>query len=308
LGYKVCGILDQDGTPSHYGLKVLGSFNELEHAVKEHMIDEVILTDVYLEKSKVLEMIEISMDHNAVFKYVPDVFTLVTSNVTSGLIGSMPVMAVQSTPLEGWGRIVKRIIDITFSLLALIITLPFTIAIVLAIKLTSKGPIIYKHQRVGRDGKVFDFYKFRSMYTEKCDYKEGGSEWSKQDDEKTRITPIGRILRKTSLDEIPQFVNSLKGDMSFVGPRPEQPKFVEQFSSEIPEYFKRHRVKSGITGWAQVNGLKGDTSIKERVKYDIYYIENWSLWLDLIIILKTISLVLNEAFAGKAEYRKKNNT
>jgi lipopolysaccharide/colanic/teichoic acid biosynthesis glycosyltransferase len=140
------------------------------------------------------------------------------------------------------------------------------------------------------------------MYFGECDF-EGGVKWTTKSDEKTRITPVGLVLRKINLDELPQLWNILVGDMSFVGPRPEQPKLVEKFEQEIPEYFRRHRVKSGLTGWAQVNGLKGDTSVVERIRYDIYYIENWSLWFDFKIVLKTIGLIFNEAFAGKSEYR-----
>jgi lipopolysaccharide/colanic/teichoic acid biosynthesis glycosyltransferase len=143
------------------------------------------------------------------------------------------------------------------------------------------------------------------MYLDKCDFK-GGVYWSTIADEKDRITPLGRILRKSNLDELPQLWNILKGDMSLVGPRPEFPKLVEKFEKEIPDYFRRHKVKSGLTGWAQVNGLKGDTSIKERVRYDIYYIENWSLWFDFKIIIKTILLVIDETFHGKSEYRSRS--
>lgn len=303
LGFRVCGVLDEEKVHNS-DLKILGKIEDFENIIKSYQIDEVILTDTRLPKSKILELIEISTDHNISFKYVPDILAILTSNVTTGLIGSMPVMELHPTPLDGWSRIGKRILDILFSLFAIILFSPIYLLVSLGVKLTSRGPLIYKHKRVGRDGKVFNFYKFRSMYAEKCDYEEGGSQWSTRKDETARVTPFGKFLRKTSLDEIPQFVNVIKGDMSFVGPRPEQPKFVEQFQKEIPEYFKRHRVRSGITGWAQVNGLKGDTSIRDRVRYDIYYIENWSIWFDLLIILKTIRLIIKEAFGDKVEYTK----
>ena len=173
----------------------------------------------------------------------------------------------------------------------------------IGIKLTSKGPIIYRQKRVGRDGKIFEFYKFRSMYIEACDTTLRGSKWTTAKDEKTRVTPLGRFIRKTNLDELPQFWNVLIGNMSFVGPRPELPKFVDRFQKEIPDYFRRHRLKSGITGWAQVNGLKGDTSIKERVRFDIFYIENWSFWFDIKIIIKTVYMIISETLRGKYEYR-----
>jgi lipopolysaccharide/colanic/teichoic acid biosynthesis glycosyltransferase len=188
-----------------------------------------------------------------------------------------------------------------FSAIALLVLSPLFIVVATVQKLTSKGPIFYGHKRVGRDGAIFTIYKFRSMYLDKCDFT-AGSKWTTKEDEKSRITPFGKFLRKSNIDELPQFWNILIGNMSVVGPRPEQPKFVEKFNKEIPDYFKRHRVKSGLTGWAQVNGLKGDTSIAERVRYDTFYIENWSLWFDFKIIIKTIWLVLYEIFIGKYEY------
>lgn len=303
LGYLVIGTLTADGETRKNGLTVLGRIEDLSTIIKSKKVDEIILTETKLSEEKVLEIIQIATDQNATFRYVPDILAILTSNVTTGLIGSMPVMELHSIPLDGWGRIVKRILDIILAALSIIISSPLMLFTAIGVKLSSKGPLIYKHLRVGRDGKSFNFYKFRSMYEDQCDYKEGGSKWTTRYDENTRVTPFGSFIRKTSLDELPQFFNVLKGDMSFVGPRPEQPKFVEKFEKAIPEYSKRHRVRSGITGWAQVNGLKGDTSIQDRVKYDIYYIENWSIWFDLLIILKTIKLIVKEAFFGKVEYK-----
>ncbi len=305
LGYKVVGILCNEQKISKHGLKIIGSVEEAERSIKKYDVDEIILTDMGLARNKVFEIIQICSDNNVVFKYIPDIFAIMSRNIIYQLFGSMPVMELQPIPMEGWGRISKRIIDIVMALVAIILSSPLILIATIGVKLTSRGSIIYKQKRVGRDGRTFDFYKFRSMYQEKCDYTENGSKWTTKADEKTRITPFGLFLRKTNIDELPQFFNVLKGNMSFVGPRPELPKFVEQFQRDIPEYFRRHKVKSGITGWAQVNGLKGDTSIKERVRYDIYYIENWSIWLDLVILARTIGLVLSEAFGGKREYRTK---
>jgi len=300
--YKIEGVLNGEASNSKFGLKILGSINELEEKIKQYKIDEVVLTDTAISKTKIMKLIQICADNKIIFKYIPDTFSLMTLNVSSETIGSMPVMELKSIPLDGWGRIVKRVLDSLFAFIASIIAIPFMIIIALLVKITSKGPILYAHERVGRDEKIFRFYKFRSMYIEKCDFK-GGVEWTKKEDEKTRITPFGKFIRKTNLDELPQLWNILKGDMSLVGPRPELPKHVERFENEIPDYFRRHKVKVGLTGWAQVNGLKGDTSIRDRVRYDIYYIENWSLWFDFKIIIKTIGLIINEAFAGKSEYR-----
>ncbi|MEK7096531.1 MAG: undecaprenyl-phosphate glucose phosphotransferase [Patescibacteria group bacterium] len=303
LGYRVLGTLTTDGEGNGNGIPVLGPVSNLSTIIKSKNIDEIILTETKLSKEKILEIIQIATDQSITFRYVPDILAILTSNVTTGLIGSMPVMELHSIPLDGWGRIVKRILDIILSSFAVIVAFPIMFLVAIGIKSTSRGPLIYRHLRVGRDGKEFYFFKFRSMYQEKCDYKKGGSKWTTECDNSRRVTPFGKFIRKTSLDELPQFFNVLKGDMSFVGPRPEQPKFVQKFEKDIPEYSKRHRVRSGITGWAQVNGLKGDTSIRERVRYDIYYIENWSIWFDLYIILKTVKLIIKEALFGKVEYK-----
>lgn len=307
-GYCINGIVSENGTPSKYGLKVLGPIEKLPEVTAKLTVDEIILTDGNLKKSEILNLVQLCADKNVVFKYVPDLFALVTKNMSSSLIGSVPVMELLPVPLDGWGRIVKRAIDVIIALIALMIASPLMLFAALGTLITSGTPIIYKQKRVGRDGKTFNFYKFRSMYQDKCDYTIKGSKWTTRADEALRITPFGLFLRKTNIDETPQFFSVLKGDMSFVGPRPELPKFVEQFQKEIPDYFRRHRVKSGITGWAQVNGLKGDTSIRERVKCDIYYIENWSLWLDIVILLRTIKLIFSEIFGGKEEYRKESSS
>jgi exopolysaccharide biosynthesis polyprenyl glycosylphosphotransferase len=300
LGYKLIGIVT-DSEESKSELKYLGKMSELNAIVKKYKIDDVILSESSMPKRKIAEILEICDENSVTLKYLPDIYSLMTYNFYPSLIGTIPVMEAKTMPLDGWGRIIKRLIDIIFSLLAIVILSPILLLIALLIKLTSKGPVLFIHRRVGRDEKEFKFYKFRSMYCDKCDWGETGV-WTTANDEKTRITAFGKFIRKTNLDELPQLFNILKGDMSFVGPRPELPKLVEKFEGEIPEYFRRHRVKTGLTGWAQVNGLKGDSSIEDRVKYDIYYIENWSLWFDLKIIIKTVGMVLYEVFNGKFEY------
>jgi len=305
LGMKFIGLVNglRNSGRRPSDLRVLGDVTNLSAIIKKSYPDEVILTDVGINRDKILDIIQACSDANCGFKFISDVFSIVTTSVNSSILAGLPIMELKTIALDGWGRIVKRLFDIVFSFLALVIALPFMLLVAIGTKLTSRGPIIYRQKRVGRDGRNFEFYKFRSMYIEECDTSERGSKWTTAKDEKTRITPFGRFIRKSNLDELPQFWNVLKGDMSFVGPRPELPKFVDKFQKEIPDYFRRHRVKSGITGWAQVNGLKGDTSIKERVRFDIFYIENWSFWFDIKIIIKTVFLLVEEALGGKYEYR-----
>jgi exopolysaccharide biosynthesis polyprenyl glycosylphosphotransferase len=188
-----------------------------------------------------------------------------------------------------WGRLSKRTFDIVFSSLFLLLSFPLLLIIVIAIKLGSKGHVFFIQDRVGLDGKHFQMIKFRSMITGAEKYDKQAGLGIQNDPRRTRI---GKLLRRTSLDELPQLINVWKGQMSLVGPRPERPYFVEQFKSLVPKYLDRHRVKTGVTGWAQVNGFRGDSSIEERIKYDIYYIENWSFWFDLKILLKTIRAIL----------------
>lgn len=298
-GYFVVGIIGESNQHDN-DIKIIGSLENINMLLKKHNINELILTDMSIGENKIVPLIQTCYDQKINFKYVPDIFSMVVSGFEPGLLGTTPVMELKSIPLDGWGRIIKRILDILFATISLILLSPIFFIIALIIKFSSNGPVFYLRKRVGRDENAFDFYKFRSMYIDKCDYK--GGVWTTEADDKNRVTSFGRILRKTNIDELPQLFNILKGDMSFVGPRPEFPEFVEKFEKEIPNYFRRHRVKAGLTGWAQVNGLKGDTSIEERVRYDIYYIENWSIWLDFKIIIKTIGLVLYEAFNGKVEY------
>ena len=209
---------------------------------------------------------------------------LITTKVQVESLAGIPTLSVKTLPLTGFNAFLKRVFDIIFSLVIIIVfSIPYLIIAAL-IKITSKGPVFFKQERITENGKKFIMYKFRTMVP---DAEEGtGPVWTKKND--ARITPLGNLLRKTSLDEMPQFFNVLRGDMSVVGPRPERPYFVERFKSEVPKYDYRHKVKCGITGWSQVNKLRGNVSIEERTKADIYYIENWSFFLDIKIILRTI--------------------
>lgn len=200
-----------------------------------------------------------------------------------------PVLSMGETPLSGSGIVLKRTLDLVGSGLLILFCLPIWTVIAILIKFDSKGPLFYRQERIGHDGRTFEVLKFRTMRPDA--EVQSGPVWSTRDD--PRRTRLGRFLRETNLDETPQFINVFRGEMSLVGPRPERPFFVNRFKREIPSYMKRHIVKSGITGWAQVNGLRGDTSIEERTEYDMWYIRNWSLWLDLKILLKTLKATEN---------------
>ncbi len=302
LGMRVVGALS-DSPRTGDRIKYVGDLSRLDDAITEHLVDEVVVVDAAIPPAEMTRIIGVCSDRSLAIDVVPAALVQVSPRVKPHEIGPLPVLKVQTIPLDGWGRILKRLADFTFALASLVLLSPLMLLIALGEKVTSRGPVFYSQDRVGRDGRRFLVYKFRSMYMEQCDFASGGSKWTTAADERTRITPFGRFLRKTNLDEIPQLWNILIGNMSLVGPRPEQPKFVQQFTEEIPGYYRRHRVKSGLTGWAQVHGLKGDTSIPERVKYDMYYIENWTLWLDLRIFLMTFIVVGYEVLGGKYEYR-----
>lgn len=256
---------------------------------KTERIDEVIVSDNDLPETKVLAALNWAENYGANFLLVPSLLSLRATNVETGVLAGRPVMYFLRTPLEGWQRIYKRLFDLLIVTPMLIILLPIFLFLAALVKLTSPGPVIYKQARVGQDGQRLFIHKFRSMYEDSNEkYK---MTWSADEKTDPRVTPLGRILRATNLDELPQLWDIFRGVLSIVGPRPEQPQYVEKFAKEIPQYARRHHVKTGLTGWAQVNGLRGDTSIPERVKYDLYYIENWSIWFDLRIIIATIALL-----------------
>ena len=285
-GYVVCGILDNRipaGT-TYKGVKVLGSIGNLEIILPENKLDEIAIT-LALEDYDILEEIVKACEKSGVHtKFIPDYNSLIpTKPYTEDLMG-LPVINIRHVPLTNTGNaFIKRVVDIVGALVGIIITSPIMIVSAILVKLSSPGPVIFKQERVGLRNKSFYMYKFRSMELQSPGEEKKG--WTVKND--PRVTKVGRVLRKTSIDELPQLFNILKGDMSLVGPRPERPQFVEKFREEIPRYMVKHQVRPGLTGWAQVNGLRGDTSIKKRIEYDIYYIENWTLGFDIKIILMT---------------------
>lgn len=285
-GYVVCGILD-DHIPRgtlYRGVKVLGSTGNLEIILPENKLDEIAITLSLKDYDYLENIVDICEKSGVHTKFIPDYNSLIpTKPYTEDLMG-LPVINIRHVPLTNTGNMLtKRVIDIIGSLFGIIITSPIMLVIAVLVKLTSKGPIIFKQERVGLHNKPFYMYKFRSMEIQEA--KEEKKAWTVKND--PRVTGIGKFLRRTSLDELPQLFNILKGDMSLVGPRPERPHFVEKFKEEIPRYMVKHQVRPGLTGWAQVNGLRGDTSILKRIEYDIYYIENWTLGLDIKIIFMT---------------------
>ena len=285
-GYVACGILDNNvpaGT-LYRGVKVLGTLRNLEIILPENKLDEIAIT-LPLKDYDYLETIVATCEKSGVHtKFIPDYNSLIPSKpYTEDLMG-LPVINIRYVPLTNTGNIIiKRAVDIIGSLIAITVFSPVMLILAILVKLSSPGPVIFKQERVGLHNKPFYMYKFRSMEMQSA--KEEKKAWTVKND--PRVTPIGKLLRRTSLDELPQFFNILKGDMSLVGPRPERPHFVEKFKEEIPRYMVKHQVRPGLTGWAQVNGLRGDTSIKKRIEYDIYYIENWTLLFDIKIVLMT---------------------
>ena len=285
-GYVVCGILD-DHIPAgtlYRGVKVLGKLGNLEVILPENKLDEIAIT-LALKDYDFLEGIVDTCEKSGVHtKFIPDYNSLIPTKPYTEDLQGLPVINIRYVPLTNTGnRFVKRLMDIAGALFGIIVTSPIMLVCAILVKLTSKGPIIFKQERVGLHNKSFYMYKFRSMEMQSS--KEEKKAWTVKND--PRVTSVGKFLRGTSLDELPQLFNILKGDMSLVGPRPERPLFVEKFKEEIPRYMVKHQVRPGLTGWAQVNGLRGDTSIKKRIEYDIYYIENWTLGFDIKIIFKT---------------------
>ena len=297
-GYNIAGYISEGGIKSestYKGFNRLGSFPEILSIIKKYQIDTVLVSVPSNEHDKLYDLIKSCEGENVEFMLMPDFLEMITSSVRVQEIDGIPFLKIKGLPMNIWNTMLKRMFDIVFSFLILTLISPLFILISLLIKITSKGKIFYYQERVSLAGKKFRMIKFRSM-VENAE-KQTGAVFASKDD--PRSTPIGNFLRKYSIDELPQFINVLKGDMSIVGPRPEREHFINIMKEKIPKYLERHRVKCGITGWAQVNGLRGqETSIEKRIEYDIYYIEHWSIIFDLKIILKT----LREMFFSKTAF------
>lgn len=282
--YHLIGVVAGDnGARAVEGVvPVLGGLDDLDDVIARENIQDVFFCSE-VPQDRLLELM-LTCDLKGVgVRIIPSVADLMSSKIYSEEALGVPVFTLRHFRISGFNWLLKRTIDVAVALVCFVAFAPFVAAVAVAIKLTSPGPVFYKQTRVGLDRRRFTMYKFRSMV--KGAEEETGPVFAKHDD--SRVTTVGRLLRRTSLDELPQLINVLKGEMSLVGPRPERPYFVEKFGTEIPRYLERHKVLSGMTGWAQVNGLRGNTSINERVKYDIFYIENWSLFFDLKILVRT---------------------
>lgn len=284
--FQVVGFVSSNGTRSKrlHDVPVLGNVREIESILDRRQIDRVIIALPTRSHEDVLEVINACETKKVECRIIPDAFEMIAMKMSVTELNGVPMITLGETPLAGTGSLIKLAMDKVLGLVGVLITGTMFPIVATLIKLDSRGPIFYRQERIGSDNKTFTMYKFRTMYEDA--EQSCGPVWAKQDD--PRCTRIGRILRRFNIDEFPQFWNVLRGDMSLVGPRPERSYFVEQFKHRVPNYMKRHMVKSGITGWAQVNGLRGDTSIEERIKYDIYYIENWSFWFDVRILFRTL--------------------
>jgi Undecaprenyl-phosphate glucose phosphotransferase len=287
LGYQVVGFVDDRAAGDHIGyrgLPLLGTLEEVIDVARRERVDHLYVALPLDEHSKLLDLVELTSREFIDIKVVPDLLQFIALRARLEDLDGLPVINLNDVPLQGFNSWLKRLIDISLSAAALaLLALPMAL-IALFVKWTSAGPVFYRQERMGLDGKGFTVYKFRSMYHDAEDGS--GPIWAREDD--PRATSLGRWLRRFDLDELPQFWNVLRGDMSIVGPRPERPFFVEQFKHRIPQYMLRHKVKAGITGWAQVNGWRGNTSLEKRIEYDLYYIENWSVTLDLKIMWLTV--------------------
>lgn len=286
-GYVVRGVLDdhvERGT-MYKGVKVLGRIDNLAVILPENKLDEIAITLSLSEYGRLADIVSQCEKSGVHTKFIPDYAGVIPDKPYTEDLHGLPVINIRHVPLTNTlNALAKRLVDIVGSLLGIVLASPVMLISILAIKLDSKGPVIYSQERIGMHNKPFQMYKFRTMYVQEA--AEEAKQWTTKGD--PRVTGVGQFLRKTSIDELPQLFNILSGKMSLVGPRPERPQFVEKFKEEIPRYMVKHQVRPGLTGWAQVNGLRGDTSIEKRIEYDLYYIENWTMSFDIKILFMTV--------------------
>lgn len=290
LGYSVVGMVTREGRQSDAlpGVDVIGSYDDLTDLIDNNQIEQVIIALPEAKRVELVDLISRCQRGQVDVKVYPDMLAYMSGDLNMDDLGGTPLITVRDISLRGWKLSLKRGLDMAGALLGLIFLSPLMLLTAVIVRLESSGPIFYTQERMGLDGKSFEMIKFRTMST---DAETSGPGWTVPGD--PRVTHFGRFMRRSNWDEIPQLINVLLGQMSLVGPRPERPVYVQQFRENIPRYMERHREKAGMTGWAQVNGLRGDTSIAERTTYDLWYVENWSLWLDIKIIIRTIYMTLS---------------
>jgi exopolysaccharide biosynthesis polyprenyl glycosylphosphotransferase len=293
LGYEVIGFADNKGEGGQLlNVPIVGRYEDLPRLIETYKVNEVVIALTEASRREIVRLISMCDRGSVGIKIFPDVFQIVTSEVTVGDLAGLPLLTVRDIELRGWKLTLKRLVDVFGAAWGLVALSPLMLLVAVLVRLESKGPVFYVQERMGLDATPFRIIKFRTMRT---DAEADGPGWTVAND--PRVTRLGRLLRRTSIDELPQLMNVLLGDMSLVGPRPERPVYVEQFRQSIPRYMERHREKAGLTGWAQVNGLRGDTSIEERTKYDLWYVEHWSIWLDLKIIIRTLVQMFSDRSA-----------
>lgn len=292
FGLEIVGFLSRNPEETGRvidGIKVIGSYRDIRARISETKADQVIFALSQQEYRILMVLLGQVDDTMADIHIIPDIrYNFFTLYHGVEDFDGLPVIRLRGSPLEDYNKIMKRCFDFGIALMALIVCSPLMLLVGLLIKRESRGPVFYRQDRMGLDGNLFQMIKFRSMRVDA--EVQTGPVWAKEDD--PRRTKIGQFLRRTSLDELPQLFNVLKGDMSLVGPRPERPVFIENFRKKIPSYMLRHKIKAGMTGWAQIHGLRGNTSLEKRIEYDIYYIEKWSIGLDIKILLRTIPALL----------------
>jgi len=290
-GFKIMGLFDDNAQLKESGIKgnkVLGSLDEIESYIKKNQIDEVWIALPLRAEERVKQLLYTLRHQTVNIKLIPDIFGFSLLNHSMTEIAGLPAVNLSDTPMGGVNKLVKAVEDRVLAFFILLLVSPLMVVIAILIKVTSPGPILFKQKRHGWDGRIINIYKFRTMKV----HSESTGTVTQASSGDVRVTPLGAFLRRTSLDELPQFFNVLQGKMSIVGPRPHAIEHNELYKDQVNQYMLRHMVKPGITGWAQVNGLRGETDtldkMKKRVEYDLFYIENWSLWFDLKIILLTL--------------------
>ncbi len=283
LGLNIVGAVNGEAAGAVGEVPVVGTTAELPEIIDQYEVDEVIIALPEASHHELVQLVSKCQRGKVDIKVYPDIFAYMSAGLTVDDLNGMPLLSVRDVALRGWKLSLKRVMDTVGAFAGLVVLSPLMTLTALLIKLESSGPVFFCQERMGLDGHPFPMIKFRSM---RADAEKHGPGWTTADD--PRVTRMGRFMRRTNWDEIPQLINVFWGHMSLVGPRPEQPYYVQKFREFIPRYMERHREKAGMTGWAQVNGLRGDTSILERTKYDLWYVENWSLWLDVKIVLRTV--------------------